>query len=165
MTPVVAWLALVVSGLSLGWQVFSWRRSGARLHVWGEALEFGEDAYVKVHVINKGRYAVTVKGAGYRYLTPRRLARAVPLYRVSSAVTPPRRLEGHEELEVRVPLAAIDSVRDDLACVMRVFVEAGGRTLFGREVLEFRDHLQELSQYLRQLRADDAQRDGEPAEH
>jgi len=33
MTAVVAWLALVLYAASLGWQVMSWLKSGARLVV------------------------------------------------------------------------------------------------------------------------------------
>ncbi|MFC3452490.1 hypothetical protein [Amycolatopsis speibonae] len=71
MTTVVAWLALIVSMSSLGWQVLSWAKSGARVHVvCGFSVRTLGTAPVTiavyVAVTNRGRLGTTVDEAGFR---------------------------------------------------------------------------------------------------
>lgn len=59
-------LALLVSVTALGWQVISWRRSGARLHVatkWGNA---GGRWFISIEARNTGRLATEIGQVGFQ---------------------------------------------------------------------------------------------------
>lgn len=59
-------LALLVSVTALAWQVISWRRSGARLHVatrWGIA---GGRAFISIETRNTGRLATEIDQVGFQ---------------------------------------------------------------------------------------------------
>ena len=141
----VAWLALAVSLSTLMWQVVSWRRSGARVRVWCEALCFGDEAYVEVHILNTGRFATTVKEAGYRLMPGRRPVEGKTQYWASDESDLPYRLEGHEEITVKVPLAEdrrlAELAAENPAWNLFPYVYAGGRLIFGERDPEFRRHL------------------------
>ncbi|MBB5853962.1 hypothetical protein ACFQ05_11695 [Amycolatopsis umgeniensis] len=94
MTAVVAWLALVVAGLSLVWQMVAFGRSGSRV-VTSIGIgviridENGDKEYANLMTIaNNGRLAVTISGIGFarlrrggelHYLSPRRLNSIAPI--------------------------------------------------------------------------------------
>jgi hypothetical protein len=71
--PIVPWLALVLSVVALGWQAWSWFRSGPVLRVVVAGVTILEpslvgdpppEQYVQITVANKGRVAVTVRSFG-----------------------------------------------------------------------------------------------------
>jgi hypothetical protein len=67
-TLTVAVLALVLSVISVGWQVWTWRGSGPRVKVTANQaviLPVGSDPYVSVTAANTGRSATTVAMWGF----------------------------------------------------------------------------------------------------
>jgi hypothetical protein len=103
MTAVVAWLALVVSCLALGWQVLAFSRSGPRVWTWigegkGHLDDDSEGHYYLIGIVNIGRQAVTVNEVGIRAVIDRR-SRCI--YEVGQKVTP-KKLEPGEELEIEI---------------------------------------------------------------
>jgi hypothetical protein len=113
-TTVVAWLALLVSGASLGWQIVVWKKTAARIEI---ELREGttyhgdeeEERYVAVVAINVGRVATTVNEVGVTYYDVNMLTRKKKekkrVYDHSwegdtQDGDPPKRLEPGEELSM-----------------------------------------------------------------
>ncbi len=71
--------AIVVSGASLGWQVLTWRQSGAVVSVTASTAlpTYGDrvgDPHVQITASNKGRSPVTVQSWGLKLPDDRHLA-------------------------------------------------------------------------------------------
>lgn len=102
-TAVVAWLALVVSCVSLIWQVASFSKSGPRVWTWigegeGHPADDRERHFYVVGVVNRGRQAVTINELGIRAIVDRG---NWCICSVGEDVTP-KKLEPGEELIVEV---------------------------------------------------------------
>ncbi|WP_158852818.1 hypothetical protein [Saccharothrix deserti] len=104
----VAWVALAVSLLSLGWQIISWVRSGARIIVKSaDEFIFAEPKRRRIVVVvtNVGRMATTVQQVGLKASnTAVKQGKVMPS---DVSVGPgerdelPKRLEAGEELIIR----------------------------------------------------------------
>jgi|tagenome__1003787_1003787.scaffolds.fasta_scaffold20717804_1 hypothetical protein len=109
---VLALLALVVSVLSLGWQVVTWRAGGPRIVVTPSAFHLAghpEDAEILVVVANKGRAPVEVDGC---YVALGAASNNVSTYEVPLAPEGKRRLDSMSSLVYQIPAKAVRDVFD-----------------------------------------------------
>ncbi|MGH3220238.1 MAG: hypothetical protein ACRDPY_16300 [Streptosporangiaceae bacterium] len=79
LSDILSITAIVISSAALGWQVLTWRRSGAVVSVTAtQAIPtFGDnlgDPHVNVTASNKGRSPVTITSLGFKLRDDRHLA-------------------------------------------------------------------------------------------
>lgn len=106
-TPeILSIVAIVMSSITLSWQVVSWRRTGAVVKVTARvAFVVGNPvSLVSVKARNSGRTAVTVTGWGFRFPAGDGIVQAQPLP-ISAEI--PHRLEPGAEASWFMELDAI----------------------------------------------------------
>jgi hypothetical protein len=112
---VIAWLAFLMSGVSLGWQIKTWKAGGPVVVVTAAVTSVAgrdEDAVICVTVRNDGRAAVEVDGCT--------VALGLPInegatYEMPMAPSGKRRLEGQSSfpdyrLHIQALVSAFDAV-------------------------------------------------------
>ncbi|MGA5472537.1 hypothetical protein ACPCUK_27660 [Streptomyces arboris] len=130
---VIALVALVVSLISLGWQIITWLRSGPVIKVKGHssiAVVDGNagEVHLSVTAVNRGRAPATVTGWGLRLPNG---SSVVPQSAQLPGTNPlPHRLEPHAEASWHVPQTAVEEAcrthHVELSQV-RPFVDVSGR--------------------------------------
>lgn len=131
----VAWIALAVSCLALGWQIVSWTRSGPRIVVKSvEELIAGEPDHrrVAVVVVNVGRASTSVQVVGVA--PPGAIEGGAKLGQVGFVANEdhpgglPKRLEAGDEMVVKFDLHEVLAMMGDVKLSELVpYARSGGR--------------------------------------
>ncbi|MFI2358157.1 hypothetical protein OG582_11925 [Streptomyces anulatus] len=134
MNPVViSVIALVISLVSLGWQVITWLRSGPVIKVKGHAAipvvnENPGELHLSVTAVNRGRAPATITGWGLRLPNG---SSVVPRSAELPGVNPlPHRLESHAESSWYILHAALEEAAQTHQVELsqlRPFVDVSGR--------------------------------------
>ncbi|RSM61918.1 hypothetical protein DMH04_53460 [Kibdelosporangium aridum] len=147
----ISTLSLVVSICTGGWQVYSWRRTGAILLVWAEESGTEEKPALRVTVTNEGRQPVTVQRVGIRVMArPFRFRRSVGVHRSKVGIrtvstvwlSEPDKLAGkiepYDSVTLRVSYEADTFAMLAEAPKLRVVpqAEAAGKYWFGKAVTD-----------------------------
>jgi hypothetical protein len=71
---VLSVVAVTLATLSLGWNIYSWHRAGARLKVTASSLmtygpPMGQQTFIAIEVVNNGRLATQVQMVGFELPT------------------------------------------------------------------------------------------------
>lgn len=159
-TLCVSVLALLMSAAALGWQVVSWRRSGARLRVVTAQGIVGSPPsgswFFSVDISNTGRLATEVSGVGFQLARSDNRMQIVDILDVfGMQIALPQTLEPGASMSVRyAPERLAEVLRDQQLSGRRArpFANTGhGRTL-GRRRRNIRTMAEALVKANRELR-------------
>ncbi len=118
----------------------------------GMVLDYGSRTYLRLHIINRGRFAATVTEVGLQAMPRRRRPKGrFTQYWASTDAEGglPLRLEGQADFEFEMPIGDDKDLRRELNghSEWQVFpwARVGGRTLYGKRVaddrIDIRDRL------------------------